>query len=773
MRILSRYVLKEVISHAAIGTAVFTFVVFMRDVSRILELLVRNSAPLPSVAEIFFLTLPTALTVTIPMGVLVGILIGLSRLAADSEITAIRASGIGAVRFVLMISSFAIVAWLLALGNSLYLAPRSAAELIKLQNSLKNAQISFEVQPRVFYENFNNFVLYVQDTHATRGAAVWKDVFLADISDPSAPKITLAKSAIVSPEDENTVRLHLEDGTQHETAPRQPDQYDITTFHETDLPLSAPSTEQQPRRMDSPAQEMDTRALIAASRDGDKARSRWFSIELQRRFSYPTACLVLALIGVPLGLSSKKGGKSTGFVLTVVLVFVFYFVSLFGVALGRQGKMPPALGAWIANILFAIAGMYLLWRVDRAGIEIGSIRAAIGWLQDIWQERVRRRPRAVREERADASSASGRYRFPAILDNYILRTFFFYLWLILLSFLVLTNVFNFFELLGDIVRNRVPLVTVGAYLVNVTPSMIYLFTPLCVLLAVLITFGLMQRSNEMTAMKATGISIYRAIIPVLVVSAVLAGALFFFDQTYLPGANTRQEALRNSIKGKPAQTFVRPDRKWIFGQHNTIYYYEHFDAEQNVFASLTAFSFDPESFQITRRIYSDHAHWDEHLKKWIFEQGGVREFDGDQIKDFRQFDVATFADLTEPPPYFKKEVKQSSEMNFTELTRYIKDLQQSGFEVVALRVQLYKKLAFPLITFVMAVLAVPFALSAGRRGALTGVAAALVIAMVYWITSGFFEQLGNFHQMPAALAAWAPDVLFGLIGGYFILRVET
>src|SRR5437667_5272091 len=125
MRILTRYILREVISHAAIGAAIFTFVLFTRDLERILELVVRKSAPLPSVAEIFFFTVPVALTYTIPMGVLVGILIGLSRLAADREITAMRASGIGVWSFLRILSIFVLVGWGIALFNSVYLAPRS------------------------------------------------------------------------------------------------------------------------------------------------------------------------------------------------------------------------------------------------------------------------------------------------------------------------------------------------------------------------------------------------------------------------------------------------------------------------------------------------------------------------------------------------------------------------------------------------------------------------------------------------------------------------
>ena len=112
-------------------------------------------------------------------------------------------------------------------------------------------------------------------------------------------------------------------------------------------------------------------------------------------------------------------------------------------------------------------------------------------------------------------------------------------------------------------------------------------------------------------------------------------------------------------------------------------------------------------------------------------------------------------------------------MSYEELRSYIRDLQQSGFDVVRLRVQLQKKLAFPLITLVMAVLAIPFALSAGRRGALTGVAVALLIGVGYWITSSLFEAMGNASQLPAALAAWSPDIIFGMAGAYLVLKTPS
>ncbi|MGE5109710.1 MAG: LptF/LptG family permease [Acidobacteriaceae bacterium] len=791
---MTRYILGEVMSHALIGASLFTFVIFMRDLGRLLEVVVRNSAPLPSVAEIFFFTLPMALTITLPMGVLVGILIGLSRLAADSEVTAIRASGQGSWLFLRVIAMFAIVTWALAMANSVWIAPMSAAGLGRLQDKLKTSQASFEVQPRVFYEDFKNYVLYVEDAKTAPKAALWKGVFLADVNTPGSPRVTVAEQGVVVPEGQDRIRLHLTHGSQQENPKGQPEQFSISTFDETDISIPLPRADNGNKKELVPVAEMSTRELLWRANHPDvnvepprpgvkpndpKAISRWYQVEFHRRLALPTSCLVLALVGIPLGLSSRKGGKGTGFVLTIILVFTYYLISLFGISLGRSGKMDPALAVWMANIIFFLAGLLLMWRADRHPVEIGS-------LLTFWQ-RFKGRfakgealPDAVSTDETSAfDRAVNRKRifsakFPLIFDDLILRDFFLYVGMIVTTFLLLTLLFTYFELLSDIVRNKIPILMQLDYLANVTPSLLYQILPLCVLLAVLVTFGLMQKSNEVTAMKATGVSVYRIIFPVLVVSAVLAAGLFFFDQLYIPRANTRQETIRNQIKGKPPQTYLRPDRKWIFGQQNTIYYYEFYDPDQNRFANISIFQFDPKTFQMTKRVYAARAHWEENLQKWVFEDGWARSFNGAAIEDYKTFDVGTFPkEATERPEYFKKEVKQSQEMNYEELARYIKDLQQSGFDVVRLKVQLNKKFAYPVITFVMALLAVPFALSTGRRGALTGVAVAIGIAIVYFVASGLFEAMGNANQLPAAMAAWAPDVIFGLGGGYLVLKVRT
>src|SRR6202165_75937 len=549
MRILTRYILGEVVSHALIGAAVFTFVLFTRDLGRILELIVRNSAPLPSVAEIFFFTVPVVLTYTIPMGVLVGILIGFSRLAADSEVTAMRASGLGVWTFLRVISIFVVVAWLLALGNSVYLAPRSLAALGHLKNRLKSSQVSFEVQPRVFYEGFPKIVLYVQDVKAMSGGALWKGVFLADLSDPSSPRISLAREGLLVSQGPDTLDLHLTTGATHETDPKNPDQYQISTFQTTDIPIRVPASQNGQEHEPTSLGEMKVGDLLHSAQTAHPTPRRWHLIEYHRRLALPTACIVLALVGIPLGLSSKKGGKSSGFVLTILLVFLYYSISLIGVSFARQGRISPAAGVWLADLAFLAGGVFLLWQSERRPIDLLALRT---WFKaskctvsrlkaSMFPSQTPSQPTPALALATNGESSRPAFResialrlfrrrrlfnlhFPTILDDYVLRGFTLYLTMIAGAFVTLLLVFTLFELLSDILRNQVSPLIVGEYLLNVVPYFLYYpIAPLSMLLAVLVTFGLLQRTNEITAIKATGISLYRSVVPVLIASVLIAG----------------------------------------------------------------------------------------------------------------------------------------------------------------------------------------------------------------------------------------------------------
>jgi LPS export ABC transporter permease LptG/LPS export ABC transporter permease LptF len=794
MRILTRYILREVTSHALLGGALFTFIIFTRSLGPILDAIVRDSASFGDVVRIIACTLPNVLNITIPMAVLVGILLGLSRLAADSEVTAMRAAGIGAIDFVRIVSIVSAVALIVGLFNSLYLAPRAAAGIISLGESLKSSQASFEVQPHVFYEEFKNRVLYIQDVTPAAGAALWHHVFLADITQPADPHITTAEQAIVvngtpNTADAQTIRLHLLNGGQHDTSATDPNQYNISTFTTTDIPIETEATgDTHLGHLNTSIEalslpELWRRANAQAATNGRTPSI--YRIEFNKRFSYPFACLVLMLVGVPLGISSKRGGKSTGFVLTIVLVFIYYFLSSVGVAFAQSGRLSPFLGVWGANLLFAAAGAILLYQMSRGGIAL-SIFSSIGvWLNQFLTRLISSKQSPNTRSRHDVATWLRRFRnvsriqFPLLLDDYVMREYATNFSIVLFSFSCLFLIFTFFELIGPIFRNQTPLFTVGEYLINLIPYILYNVTPLCALVAVLVTFGALNRSSELTAMKSSGISLYRIITPILVVTIVISAGLFVFDEFYLPAANRRQEALLSVIKNKPTQTFSRPDRQWISGQTNNageparIFYYQYFNAETDKFANLTVFEFDPATFTLQRRIFAASARWDPQVNNWVFDNGWQRTFSGETIATYQPFTVAAFPEIREQPSYFKKEYIPSQEMSYNELSSYIADLKQSGFETKRLSVQLNKKIAYPLITLVMAILAIPFALSMGKKGSLTGIATAIGLAITYSVVALIFESLGNVNILPAVLAAWTPDLLFGITGAYLLLRTPT
>jgi len=768
MRILTRYILKEVFSYSLIGLLVFTFVIFIRQLGDLLELVVRHNVPLPDIATLFLLPVPGILVMTIPLAVMVGTLIGLSRMAADGEVIAARASGMGLGCFVRPVMLLAVTGWAVTLWMGLFLAPQAMRKMNRMETGLKASQVPYEIQPRVFIEQFPNLLLYLEDVTSSR--ASWRGVFIADMTQRNHIKVTLAESGmLVNEAARNRFVLHLEQGTTHEYDPQRPEEYSIASFTDTEIPIDIDRGGTEAAERSSPPYLNVTQLWQRIHQPRDRQPAL---VELHYRFALPVAAIVLALVGIPLGISTRKGGKSVGLMLSLLLFFVYYILMAFGLSFARQGRVSPIIGLWLANVLFALAGIFMLSNVHH-------VRTRMMFLQDAFDDIVKRwqgwRTRRSHSQHPSALPAPAKVggRFLQILDIYVIRGWIFYFVILLIAFTGVYIIFDFFQVLGDIVRNQVSARVVVDYYRFLLPQVIYLMLPLSILVATLVNFGLLTKTNQVIAIKSAGISLYRLSVPVLALTALLSGGMFLFADRVLPETNQRQNGLRNQIKGKPAQTFYRPDHQWIFGTSNRIYNYTFFDPDQNVFANLSVFEFDPATFRMTRRLQAARAVWEASLHGWILENGWSRDLNGDRVTKYMPFAVTTFKELTEEPGYFKKEVKPSEQMSALELRRYIADLSQSGFDVVRLSVQFYRKFSYPLVAFVVTLIGIPFSFTMGGKGALTGIALSIGIAIIYWSTSSLFEIMGNLSQLPPAMAAWSPDILFGLAGTYLLLRIKT
>jgi LPS export ABC transporter permease LptF/LPS export ABC transporter permease LptG len=774
MRILDRYIVREVLRHALLGLLIFTFVLFVPKLVRLMELFVRHSGSGSQIATLFLCILPSVLVFTIPMSVLVGVLLGLGRMSMDSEIIALTALGISRKRILLPVGVIALLGASLTMLMTIWLAPKSLQNFRNIEGSLLTSQISFQVQPRIFDERFPGKVLFINDVLAS--GTHWNGIFLAEAGAESGSRITLAESAIVIADPKlGKLELHLNGGSTHEFSRTDPNHYSVTAFGRSDWPIEVSGLgDAKQRALSNPE-----RSLSGLWNDNGKGW-REARVELHQRFAFPIACFVFALVAVPLGAQPRRGGRAAGTLLAIIVIGAYYLLFIMGAGLARQGAVPPWFGMWIANATLALTGLALLPRMERYRGEVKTSRIAER-LAVFWRF-LRRRKRkvlyraagartenaAVRSESADIAPS----RIHTIIDLYLLRRFFYNFAIVMGIFILLFQTFTFFELLDDIARHRIPFLVVVNYFRFLVPYLLYQLAPLGALVAVLVTIGIMSKNNEIVAFKASGISLYRLAVPLLIAGAALAGALLVLDSTYLPYANQRQDALRNQIKGRPPQTYTRPQR-WIFGENSKVYNYDLFDPTQNLFGGLTVIELDPATFEMRRRVFATRARWLASEKAWVLESGWTRDFANGEVTQYTPFKVTTLPELVEVPSYFNREVIQAIQMNWLDLDKYIDGLQRAGFDASALKVQWHKKLAYPLIAPISMLLAIPFAILVGSRGAISGIAMGVGIGIAYWALSALLEAMGGIGQLPPILAGWSPDIVFLFLGLYFFFKMPT
>lgn len=765
MRLIDRYICREAISHALLGLAVVTFVFYVRPLVQIMDLVVRYGNSLGTTLLLLACPLPGVLSFSLPISVLVGVLIGLSRLGSDSELVAMNSLGMSRRQLLVPIGIFALAGTLLTLGNTLWLVPRSLDELNRLEYRLLNSQTSLDIEPRVFLEEFKNLVLYVEDSSAS--GRNWRGVFLAQTSAGGVSNIQLARSAELVPRrGADTLQLHLREGASYSFDPSHPEILNSSTFKSSDLALSLAGANARPAAEPTPPRESIRQLLATRGPEALEAR-----VELDRRFAFPAACLAFAFLALGVGARPGQTGRALGFVLTLALLAGYYLVFIIGVGKARQGALPPWLGVWLANIASLSVGGALLFGIDRAGQP--------RWLERIgeWRGKL---GSAKRETRAPAVLEPGclpllrrMARFPLLMDLCLLRDFLSYFAITAVGFLLLIEVFTFFELLDDIARHQPAPGVVANYFVFLAPLLFYQLAPLAALIATLATLAVMNKNNEVTAYKASGVSLYRLSVPLVAAGLLLAVGLFALDATVLPYASRKQDALRNEIRGRPAQTYFQPSLHWIFGRGDKIYNYELYDADKQLFAGLNVFELDPQTFALRRRVYARQADWQPALHSWVLEQGWIRDFRDKAPVDYRPFNVTTLPEVSEPPSYFQREILQSYQMTWRQLGNYIHQLHAAGFDVSRLSVEWQRKFAFPLLAAIIILIGIPFPFLIRTRGAIGGLALGVGIGIVYWATADLFEAMGAVGQLPPVVAGWAPDLIFLFAGLYFYLKMPT
>ncbi len=786
LRILDRYIVREILPPFGLALLVFTFILMMDPVARLAQPLLAKGAPGSVIIRALLTLVPQALAVTIPMAFLLGLLVAFGRLSGDSEWVAIQACGVSLTRMLRPVLSLALVAWALTEWVLIVAVPSGNQSFREIEYKLVAQRVETEIKPRVFFQDFPNLVLYVRDVRPDTPG--WSDVFVADTSRAGQPVIYMARHGRMALDRERrSVEMMLEDGIRHSvtTDLSGKEKYETNRFGRMVMSLDPasvfPDAGPAKGEPEMTIAELQQRAAIIRKEGGSPHNAIWY---IQQKFSIPVACLVFALIGLGFGVSSSRGGKLAAFTVGIAVIFAYYVLLFTSHSLVKGGGLRPEIGPWVPNIVLGLFGLAVVIGRSRLGGRSFRLTIPAGWFER-WRSKPAGATAAPRAPKAAAPVILVvrlprlHVPRPLILDRYVSRM---YLRMVALTFISLLGIFyisSFIDLSDKLFKGRATFGMLLAFFWFSTPRFVYYVIPIALLIATLVTIGLLTRNSELIVMRACGISLYRVALPLLAFGALASALLFGLEERVLANANRQADQLNQRIRTGTARTLDILNRRWVVGRNGVVYHYEYFEPRRKELMQLSTYEFDARNWSIVRRSYVDSASFDKSSllagrsgAGWITRQGWMREIDGSgQVRAYVPFNGRPVT--LEAPDYFGTEQPEADRMTYAGLRRYIAEMRAAGFNVVPFLVDLHQKVSFPFVTIIMTLLAVPFAVTTGRRGALYGIGVGIVLAMVYWTANNLFGAVGDAGLLSPVLAAWAPNILFGGGAAYLLLTVRT
>jgi LPS export ABC transporter permease LptG/LPS export ABC transporter permease LptF len=795
MRIFDRYVLREILPPFALSLLIFTFVLTLPPVMRQLEQLVAKGVTWGVAAKLLLLLVPSSLGLTIPIATLVAILIALGRLSGDRESVALLACGVSPYRLLRPVMLFAAMTCAATAYVMFEAIPDANQAFRSISFDIISKKVENDIQPRVFFDDFPGYVLYIRDVGADGG---WKDVLVADTTKPDRTEITMAaRGRLVIDRERQRVDLVVADGTRYLSG-REGQSQVYRFFNDVFITLPAEQVfgrQQIPRTVtEKTIADLRADAQAKLNRREGALSPHPEIIYIQQKLSIPAACLVFAVIALALGLSSAREGKMGAFVIGFGVVFVYYAIMEIAAAQTRghyrvieearalrtASFLNATLARWWPNIIMGIFGIAaLIWRARfahrgvPASLPLTLPRFVARWKPAAAAPAAPAAAGAVRNapsKKVVVVIRLPRLRMPgpSLLDRYVITLFVRVVGIAFIGLLGLFYISAFLDKSEKIFKGDASLALVLTFLLYSTPQFVYFVVPLATLLSVLVTFGLLARSSELTVMKACGISLYRIAAPVVVMSLLGTGILFGLEQRVLAESNRKADAADRTIRKLPAQNLNPINRRWVVARDGSIYHYAYFDPNKDALTNLTVYAVAPEAWKLTRSIYATAAEFAG--GSWTAHGGWTREYSGGKAQ-YGEFGERRLE--LEPPDYFGTSAPVAELMTVPELRKYIDDLAASGVNVLPLAVELQRKIAFPFVTLVMSLLAVPFGVTTGRRGALYGIGIGIVLALAYWVLLSVFLAIGGAGLLPPFLAGWSANIIVAGAAVYLLLNTKT
>ena len=376
-KIIHRYIFREVLTPFLLGLSVFTFVLLIARLLKLIELVVNRGLPPAQILRLLAFLMPAFLELTVPMAMLLAILIAFGRLSADAEMVAMRSSGLSIYQLVPPVILFVLMTACITAGLSMYARPWANHNLKLELWDIARTRASAGLKPQVFNDEFPGLVIYAEHIDSRTDRLI--HVLISDERDPNQHNTVFASEGfMISDNDTQTVILRLLNGTIHtsdDAAGRLSHRF--RDLRREPRPArepggAAPSKQDDPNEMTLP----ELGAAIEAKRaDGKSAAPEL--VEFHRKFAIPFACIVFGLVGLPLGIEPARNVRSRGFAVSLAVIFIYYILLSAGQGFAEQGTIPAWFGLWLPNMVFGSLGVMLMRRAGRERALFGT------WIPDL------------------------------------------------------------------------------------------------------------------------------------------------------------------------------------------------------------------------------------------------------------------------------------------------------------------------------------------------------------------------------------------------------
>jgi LPS export ABC transporter permease LptG/LPS export ABC transporter permease LptF len=771
-RILDRYVFKEMGPPFLIGVSVFTFFLVIDRIYQLTDLVITKNVPFSLVLPLLIYMLPAFLALTLPMALLVTVLLVCGRLAGDLEVAALKASGVSPLRLFRPFLAAGIIVTLLISWLTLVVGPWSSGAFQRQLFRIFQSRATTGIKERTFSATFSQFVIYVDEVSASQVRL--KGLLVSDERNPEQSRVIVSREGrLLSDEATRRITLRFLDGSISEADVGDRRRFRQTQFSLYDMTLPVDSPLAAVAREEKPEKQLPLGQLVAEAENLRRAGQIYapYYVELHKRFALPVAALVFTVIAFPLGIRSHRGGRAVALGLSFGIAVGYYILYSTMEGLAMRNRMPAAIALWVPNAILAAIGVVLL-RATVAG-------ASPAWLDLFWRlwAKVGERPsgrvaKPLEERRRRRVGRLGGARASTfIMDRYLVRQYLIFLGIGTGIGAVLVVVVDLLQTLDRFLRSKPPFLTILEHFVYRVPGELYKGLPMIVLIATVFLFLSLTRQRELDALKAAGVSLYRASLPILLVAGAISVLAIVFQEIALPDINAKADEVdRVKIRGQLPRHLQRQTQIWYRSSDTRFFRMALLDPVGKSMEGLTVLEISPD-FRLMERLDARSAQWT--AEGWQLTDGVLRRV-GPQNRVVSEPFATRLVPMAEHIDDFIQVQNAPDTMSFLELRAYVTKLREGGHRVNRYLVQLYSKLSFPLVHLIMALVAIPFALVSPRSGGRAmGVGVAIVIAVGYWVVHSVAIAFAQADLLPAALAAWTANIVFAGIGTAFFLSART